>query len=137
MLVKLGEEDGSAGSEVIRETCHSLLFLRGEMNPSERFGRCRCPSALPMSRAKLLQLHIEQIELGDGRSVILQAALGKGSCATVYRALLCSANGLRRAVALKLFSTISSDEADQVLTQLARTASRVALSLIHIFRHVS
>jgi serine/threonine-protein kinase len=92
-----------------------------------RFVRCiEEEQTLFMSHAKLLQLHHECVELGDGRFVKLQSVLGKGAFATVYRGLLQSENGLRRAVALKLFSAVSSDEAEQVLAQLVRTARRVA-----------
>ncbi|MBX3221249.1 MAG: serine/threonine protein kinase [Labilithrix sp.] len=52
--------------------------------------------------------------------------LGKGAFATVHRGLMCSEHGVRRSVAVKLFSAVSSDEADLVLRTLARTTRRVA-----------
>lgn len=79
-----------------------------------------------MAGSKLLAQHLEHIELGGGRRVVLVDVLGRGAFATVFRGLLCSENGLRRPVAVKVFSSVSSDEAEQVLSLLTRTASRMA-----------
>jgi serine/threonine-protein kinase len=52
--------------------------------------------------------------------------MGRGSMATVYRALYQGASGLRRAVALKVFDTIASEEHDAVLSALTTAAHRLA-----------
>lgn len=66
------------------------------------------------------------IPLGDGRQLIIGAQLGRGSMATVYRAVYEGACGLRRAVAIKVFDTIASDEHDAVLSALTMAAQRSA-----------
>jgi serine/threonine-protein kinase len=66
------------------------------------------------------------LELGDGRSLTLREVVGKGSVATVYKALLGLPNGIRRLVAVKLFSPVSSEEADQILALVRHTARRLA-----------
>ncbi|MFO0743259.1 MAG: serine/threonine-protein kinase [Labilithrix sp.] len=71
-------------------------------------------------------LRQEVIDLGAGRSVRLGAVLGKGSACTVYRGELVTANGVRRKVAAKVFSTVSSDEAEQVFESLLKTSQRAA-----------
>ena len=71
-------------------------------------------------------MHPEWVELACGRRVDLLDVLGKGASATVYRGLLSSQSGVKRAVAFKLFSTVSSDEAEQVFALLTQTARRVA-----------
>ena len=52
--------------------------------------------------------------------------VGKGTFATVYRALLRSLRGVTRTVAVKLFGAVSSDEVDHVMSLLARSARRLA-----------
>ena len=79
-----------------------------------------------MASSKLLHAPLEHVELGGGRRVVLLDVLGRGAFATVYRGLLCSDNGLRRPVAVKVFSAVSSDEAEQVLSLVTRTACRLA-----------
>ncbi len=66
------------------------------------------------------------IPLGDGRQLLIGAQLGRGSMATVYRAVYEGACGLRRAVAIKVFDTIASDEHDAVLSALTMAAQRSA-----------
>ncbi len=65
------------------------------------------------------------IDLGGGRHVELEQVLGRGGSAAVYRALLGTANGLRRPVAVKLFSALASDD-DQMLGSLLRVARRLS-----------
>lgn len=60
--------------------------------------------------------------LGGGRLARVGAQIGRGSTATVYRASIESAFGLRRAVAVKVFDVIASDERDAVLEALANAA---------------
>lgn len=64
--------------------------------------------------------------MGDGRRLQLLDALGKGSSSTVHRALLLMPSGLRRLVAVKLFGSVASEDAEQVLELAARTATRAA-----------
>ncbi|AKV04695.1 serine/threonine protein kinase [Labilithrix luteola] len=64
--------------------------------------------------------------LGEGRSVQLVSVLGRGSCATVHRALVSAPHGLRREVAVKLFNAAASEEAETVATRLLRAARRLA-----------
>ncbi|MDF2691648.1 MAG: serine/threonine protein kinase [Labilithrix sp.] len=73
-----------------------------------------------------MQWRPECVELGGGRQLRLLDVIGKGGFATVLRGLLVMANGVQRSVAVKLFSAVSSDEADQVRTSLAGTARRLA-----------
>ena len=79
-----------------------------------------------MASSKLLQSHLGCVELGGGRRAMLLDVLGKGAFAVVYRALLCSPNGIQRPVAVKLFSAVSSDEAEQVVALITQTARRMA-----------
>src|SRR4051812_3332705 len=79
-----------------------------------------------MKHASFSEAGAQAIDLGDGRRLRLGAVLGKGAMSVVYRGVLSSSNGLRRSVAVKLFSAISSEEADQVLALLERSARRVA-----------
>lgn len=67
------------------------------------------------------------LDLGDGRAVDFGRALGRGSMATVYEGLLRSGYGVARPVAVKLFSAVASEEAEQILLSIARTVRRVAL----------
>ncbi|HEX8791989.1 MAG TPA: serine/threonine-protein kinase [Polyangiaceae bacterium] len=66
------------------------------------------------------------IPLGDGRQLLIGAQLGRGSMATVYRGVYEGACGLRRAVAVKVYDTIASDEHDAVLSALTMAAQRGA-----------
>jgi serine/threonine-protein kinase len=86
-----------------------------------------------MARANLLEVGPQVIELGGGRHLRLLDVLGKGASATVYRALLCSPpvgfstdDEVERQVAVKVYSTVASDEAEQVLADLVRTVRRLA-----------
>jgi len=77
-------------------------------------------------RSQVPQSRQEVIDLGAGRSVRLGAVLGKGSSSTVYRSELIGTNGVRRKVAAKVFSAVSSDESEQVFESLIKTAQRTA-----------
>lgn len=78
----------------------------------------RAPRPLPPS--------VELLEVGDGRRARLLDVLGRGASAVVHRAILESGAGLRRLVAVKLFGTVASDDADQALDAAARAARRGA-----------
>jgi eukaryotic-like serine/threonine-protein kinase len=68
------------------------------------------------------------LTLGDGRHLSIQEALGRGCYGTVYRGLLESGWGVRRPVAVKVFSLpgeIAPDEAIQHLAKVARRAVAV------------
>lgn len=56
----------------------------------------------------------------------LLSVLGRGSCATVHRALISAPHGVRREVAVKLFNAAASEEAETVATRLLRAARRLA-----------
>ena len=79
-----------------------------------------------VSSKQLQHASLERMELGGGRRAVLLEAVGRGAFATVYRALLCSEDGVQRPVAVKLFSSISSDEAEQVVSLITQTARRMA-----------
>lgn len=66
------------------------------------------------------------IQLGDGRQLVIGAQVGRGSMATVYRGVYEGACGVRRAVGIKVFDTIASDEHDGVLSALLTAAQRSA-----------
>jgi eukaryotic-like serine/threonine-protein kinase len=69
----------------------------------------------------------EIIDLGDGHRLELGAMLGKGAYAKVYRAVMASrVSGVRRPVAVKLYSAVSSDEIDQIVSVVSRSARRMA-----------
>jgi serine/threonine-protein kinase len=68
----------------------------------------------------------DEIVLGDGRSVHLEAQIGRGSMATVYRGIYAGPFGIKRCVAVKVFDVIASDEHDSVLSALATVARRAA-----------
>ena len=65
------------------------------------------------------------IPIGD-RKVQLGAPMGQGSMATVYRATLGSAHGVRRTVACKLFAVFPTDEHDAAVETLKRAVQRAA-----------
>jgi serine/threonine-protein kinase len=86
-----------------------------------------------MSHAKALDVGPQVIELGSGRHVKLLDVIGRGGSATVYRGVLCSpplgistSVGVERAVAIKLFSAVASDEVESVHGELVRCARRIA-----------
>ncbi|MBX3230862.1 MAG: serine/threonine protein kinase [Labilithrix sp.] len=56
----------------------------------------------------------------------LVSTIGKGSAATVHRGELVGRNGIRRRVAAKVVSAVSSEEADFVFSHLMTTARRNA-----------
>jgi serine/threonine protein kinase len=66
------------------------------------------------------------IDLGDGRRLILRDVIGKGTSASVSRALLGSGTGVAHAVAVKLFPAASSEESASICDALTRTAARTA-----------
>jgi serine/threonine-protein kinase len=92
-----------------------------------------------MPRANPSEVTSQIIELGGERRMKLVGVCGQGSTATVYRAVLSSPHvggrvsgfpAAERAVALKLFATLSSDDRDHVLSALAETTRRLA-SIAH------
>ncbi len=66
------------------------------------------------------------VDLGDGRRARLLDVLGRGASSVVHRAVLESQGGVRRLVALRLFGTVASDDAEQVFEAAARAARRSA-----------
>ncbi len=78
-------------------------------------------------RSLLQQLQPSGIELEDGRRLELYDVLGSGGVSTVHRAVVESTYGLRRTVAAKVFTRISSDDFDSVCGSLAIAAQRAAL----------
>jgi serine/threonine-protein kinase len=64
--------------------------------------------------------------LDETRTLTIGAQIGRGSMATVYRAILNGAYGVRREVALKLFDVIASDECDDVMSMVASAARDAA-----------
>ncbi|MDB4942575.1 MAG: serine/threonine protein kinase [Labilithrix sp.] len=66
------------------------------------------------------------LDLGDGRRVEILGVLGRGASATVHRAVLRAPSGIRKAVALKMFGRLATEDERGVLEHLARTARRVA-----------
>jgi serine/threonine-protein kinase len=65
------------------------------------------------------------LDLGD-RRVRLDACLGQGSVASVYRAVLESAFGVRKPVACKIFGVVASEEEDHVLDALGNAVRRAS-----------
>lgn len=68
----------------------------------------------------------DRIEIGDGRCLRLLGELGKGASSSVHRALLESPSGVRRLVAVKIFGSVASEEAQQVYALAAGIATRAA-----------
>src|SRR5438128_1244975 len=66
------------------------------------------------------------IALGGRRKVTLGQKLGRGSTATVYRAVLESEHLMRRIVAVKVFDGAMAEERDAGVTSLTRAAQRSA-----------
>jgi serine/threonine-protein kinase len=79
-----------------------------------------------MASPTLLHPRADLIEIGDGRRVRLLEVLGQGASSTVHRALLESRSGVRRLVAVKVFGSVPSEDADQMFALAARTAIRAA-----------
>ena len=87
-----------------------------------------------MHRAKQQSEVTSQIiELGGDRRVKMVGVCGQGSSATVYRAVLSSpvfgvdvGPAAERAVALKIFASLGSDDRDHVLAALAKATARLA-----------
>src|SRR5687767_3831680 len=79
-----------------------------------------------MARATTHQQSHESVDVGDGRRIDVFEQLGKGQCSSVFRAVLESTTGIKRAIAFKLFAAVSSDESEHVLTCVAQTAERAA-----------
>ncbi len=73
-----------------------------------------------------LHSRTDLIEIGDGRRVRLLEVLGKGSSSIVHRGLLVMPSGVRRLIAVKMFGSVATDDAESVLELAARTASRAA-----------
>jgi eukaryotic-like serine/threonine-protein kinase len=118
---------------------------RRDRTESGSFVATKCSCSSPgghedLMRAKLLDVGPQIIALdnerggsgranerkGRGRKLQLLDVVGKGSAATVYRALLSEPSGIDRTVAVKLYSAVASDETDLVLSRLVRTAQRIA-----------
>jgi serine/threonine protein kinase len=74
----------------------------------------------------MLHPRTDLIEIGDGRRVRLLDVLGKGSSATVHRALLENPSGVRRLVAVKVFGCVASEDAERVFELAGRTVKRAA-----------
>jgi len=64
--------------------------------------------------------------LSDGRSLVLVEPIGRGSYGTVHRAILESAWGVQRPVAVKILDMAPEDDAEQVSRRLGRLARRCA-----------
>jgi eukaryotic-like serine/threonine-protein kinase len=79
-----------------------------------------------MPAPTLLHSRADLIEIGDGRRLRLLEVLGKGSSSVVHKARLEEVSGLRRLVAVKVFGSVSSDDADDIYDLAARTAARSA-----------
>jgi serine/threonine protein kinase len=86
-----------------------------------------------MARAKQLDVNSQIIELGEGRQIRLLDAIGKGSTATVHRGVLASpvvgagaGSVLERRVAVKLFSSLATDDCEVILAALVRTTRRLS-----------
>src|SRR5687767_10638039 len=60
-----------------------------------------------MARATTHLQYPESVDVGDGRRIDLYEQLGKGQCSTVYRAVLESTTGIKRAVAFKLYAAVA------------------------------
>jgi len=97
-------------------------------SPSSGPGAHRATAASIASAASAASAGMlnEPIPLGDGRRARLLGIVGRGASSTTYRALLESPTGVRRLVAVKLFATVSTDDADEVFGLAARAAIRAA-----------
>ncbi|MDB4934098.1 MAG: hypothetical protein JWP87_1070 [Labilithrix sp.] len=90
--------------------------------------RCgRCISGLRyMAVPTALHPRADLIDIGEGRRVRLLEVLGQGGSSTVHRGLLESKTGVRRLVAVKVFGSIPSEDAERGYALAARTAIRAA-----------
>ncbi len=66
----------------------------------------------------------ETLSLGDGRSIVLLEAIGRGSGGTVYRGSVESGWGLRRTVAVKLLETSCETDHGEVMRRLGKIGRR-------------
>src|SRR6478672_640406 len=108
--------DPVRGSGPIRNVLRTSMFRRiPAVCANGSFVASRARGGRMVS-SNLMQWRPECVELGGGRQLRLLDVIGKGGFATVLRGLLVMANGVQRSVAVKLFSAVSSDEADQVRT---------------------
>ncbi|HEY8073660.1 MAG TPA: serine/threonine-protein kinase [Labilithrix sp.] len=64
------------------------------------------------------------IVLGDGRTISFVEPIGKGTTGEVHRAVLESAWGLRRPVAIKILDVAPDDEPDEIMRRVRRIARR-------------
>jgi eukaryotic-like serine/threonine-protein kinase len=69
-------------------------------------------------------------QLADGRRLQVGERIGQGTHASVYRADIEGAGGVRRPCALKLFDAVGSDERERVARSLAEAHRRQA-SMLH------
>ena len=77
--------------------------------------------------ADVLEIDVRGSSPGTGgRRAHLLAPLGRGSSSTVFRALLESSSGVERLVAIRLFGTISTEDADGTADRIATAARRNA-----------
>jgi len=68
----------------------------------------------------------ETITLADGRSVVLQERIGRGTCGVVYRAFVESGWGVKRPVAVKLFEIPQEHDHGELMRRLGRIARRAS-----------
>ncbi len=68
----------------------------------------------------------QRTHLDDGRPLRILGVMGRGTFATVSRAVLGPEAGVQRAVAAKLFNSVASDEAEEIESGLLRAAQRTA-----------
>jgi serine/threonine-protein kinase len=84
-----------------------------------------------MARVKQSDVGPRSIELGAGRHLTLLDVLGKGSGATVYRGMLVSDVGVtapvERPVAVKLLSSLASDDCEAVFAAVLAMTRRLAV----------
>jgi eukaryotic-like serine/threonine-protein kinase len=79
-----------------------------------------------MPAPTLLHPRADLIEIGDGRRLRLLEVLGKGSSSVVHKARLDEPSGVRRLVAVKVFGSVSSEDAESIYELAAHTAGRAA-----------
>lgn len=74
------------------------------------------------------QLSPEHLPLGDGRYVQLVRPIGRGSTATVYRAMMSGLGGVERPAAVKLYAPVASEDQEPVhasLRAIVQSGARV------------
>jgi serine/threonine protein kinase len=81
----------------------------------------------PTSSAPVSTVPEAPLELADGRRLAVGERLGKGSDASVYRAVVEGAGGVRRVVALKMFDAIATEEREKVVTRLGKAIRRAGV----------